>query len=218
MLSNPLAITTSSLGLHPSHALPEKIQAAASGSFSAIEIVYQDLEDYALSQEPPLNLLDAARAIYNLCLSVNLTVLSLNPFKNYEGHNSPLEERLDRARNWIDIAVCLKAQYLQVPSQFDTQNSSGDWTRMVTDLQALSDLAALYSVDIAYEAVAWGTYIDTWEDSLRMVQDVNRENFGLCLDSFHIAARMWGDNTVEGGMREDADLALGKSLDRFVET
>ncbi|KAJ5728755.1 4-hydroxyphenylpyruvate dioxygenase [Penicillium malachiteum] len=209
MFSNPLAITTSSLGLHPSHTLPEKIQAAASASFYAIEIAYQELEDYALSQTPPRE---------RLCSSANITVLSLNPFKNFEGHNSPLEERLDRARTWLNIAANLKTKYIQVPSQFDKEQSSGDWTRMVTDLQTLSALAASYSVDIAYEAVAWGTYIDTWEDSLRMVQDVNRENFGLCLDAFHIAARVWGDPTVESGMREDADLALAKSLDRFVET
>ncbi|RAK91112.1 putative 4-hydroxyphenylpyruvate dioxygenase [Aspergillus costaricaensis CBS 115574] len=218
MFYNPLAITTSSLGLHPSHSLTEKIRAAASASFFAIEIVYQELEDYALSQTPPVSIHDAARTISRLCLSANLSVLSLSPFKNFEGHNSPLEERLDRARNWLEIAACLKAKYLQVPSQFDTGNSSGDWTRMVEDLQALSDLAASYSVGIAYEAVAWGTYIDTWEESLRMAQDVNRENFGLCLDSFHVAARVWGDNMVESGIREDADLALRQSLDRFVET
>ncbi|KAJ5618236.1 4-hydroxyphenylpyruvate dioxygenase [Penicillium herquei] len=217
MFSNPLAITTSSLGLHPSHTLPEKIQAASS-SFCAIEIVYQELEDYALSQTPPVSMYDAAREVSQLCSSANLTVLSLNPFKNFEGHNSSLEERLDRARTWLSIAANLKAKYIQVPSQFDKEQSSGDWTRMVTDLQVLSDLAASYSVGIAYEAVAWGTYIDTWEDSLRMVQDVNRENFGLCLDSFHIAARVWGDNTAESGIREDADLALAKSLDLFVDT
>lgn len=50
MFENPLATTTSSLGLHPSHTLPEKIQAAASAQFSAIEVIYQELEDYALSQ------------------------------------------------------------------------------------------------------------------------------------------------------------------------
>ncbi|KAJ5731836.1 4-hydroxyphenylpyruvate dioxygenase [Penicillium malachiteum] len=217
MFSNPLAITTSSLGLHPSHTLAEKIQ-AASTSFSAIEIAYQELEDYALSQNPPISVYDAAQDISQLCSSANLTVLSLNPFKNFEGHNSSLEERLDRARTWLSIAANLKAKYIQVPSQFDKEQSSGDWSRMVTDLQVLSNLAASYSVGIAYEAVAWGIYIDTWEDSLRMVQDVNRENFGLCLDSFHIAARVWGDNTVESGMREDADLALAQSLDRFVDT
>ncbi|RAH56378.1 hypothetical protein BO85DRAFT_497095 [Aspergillus piperis CBS 112811] len=89
---------------------------------------------------------------------------------------------------------------------------------MVEDFQALSDLAASYSVGVAYEAVAWGTYIDTWEDSPRTVQDVTRENFGLCLEPFHVAARVWGDNTVEIGVREDADLALRQSLHRLVET
>lgn len=218
MFSNPLAISTTCLGLHPSHSLPEKIQAAAANSFSAIEIVYQELEDYALSQTPPISVLDAAEAISGLCLAANVCVLSLNPFKNFEGHASPLEERLERARSWLEIAKCLKAKYLQVPSQFDTEDRSGDWARMVLDLQALSELAASFSVDIAYEAVAWGADIDTWEGSLQMVQDVNRENLGLCLDSFHIAARVWGDNTVESGMKEDADLSLRKSLDRFVET
>lgn len=218
MLNNPLAITTSSLGLHTSHTLPEKIHAAASASFSAIEISYKELEDYALSQEPAVSISDAAQVIAKLCSSENLAVLSLNPFKNFEGHNSPLEDRLESARNWLEIAACLGAKYLQVPSQFDTANSSGDWSRMVADLRELSTLAASYPVSIAYEAVAWGTYIDTWEGSLRMVQDVNRDNFGLCLDSFHVAARVWGDITVESGMREDADSALQKSLDRLVET
>lgn len=45
---NSLAITTSSLSLHPSHTLPEKIQGAASASFFAIEMVYQEIEDCVL--------------------------------------------------------------------------------------------------------------------------------------------------------------------------
>ena len=218
MLGNALAITTSSLGLHPSHSLPEKIHAAASANFSAIEIVYQELEDYALSQTPILSIRDAAHVIEEICASANVAVLALNPFKNFEGHDSPLEDRLHSARKWLDIAACLGAKYLQVPSQFDTSNSSGDWPRMVAELRQLADIAASYSIGIVYEAVAWGSYVNTWEDSLRMVQDVDRKNFGLCLDSFHIAARLWGDNTVASGVREDAGTNLQISLDRFVET
>ncbi|KAJ5104919.1 hypothetical protein NUU61_002266 [Penicillium alfredii] len=218
MSQTSLAITTSSLGLHPSHSLPEKIKAAASNGFSLIEIVYQEIDDYGSSQNPPLNIHTAALAIAQLCSSVNLAVLALNPFKNFEGHNSPLPDRLESARHWIEIAACLGAKYLQVPSQFDTANSTGDWSLMVTELRQLSDLASSQSISIAYEAVAWGSYIDTWEDSLQMVQDVNSPNFGLCLDSFHVAARVWGDNTVESGVRVDTDVALQASLDRFVES
>lgn len=53
MFYNPLAITASSLDLHPSHSLPERIRAAASASSLAIETVYQELEEYALSHTPP---------------------------------------------------------------------------------------------------------------------------------------------------------------------
>lgn len=218
MFKNHLAITTSSLGLHPSHTLPEKIQAAASNGFFSIEIIYQEIVLYGASQAPPLTTIEAARSIGELCLSAKLEVLALNPFKNFEGHHSPLTDRLDSARHWIEIAACLGAKYLQVPSQFDTANSSEDWNQMVKEMCQLSELAASHSISIAYEAVAWGSYIDTWNESLRMVEDVDLPNFGLCLDSFHIAARVWGDCTTKRGVREDGDGALQASLDRFVET
>jgi sugar phosphate isomerase/epimerase len=217
MFKNHLAITTPSLGLHPSHALPEKIQAAASNGFSSIEIVYQEILDYGVSQTPSSTIHEAARSIGKLRSSAKLEVLALNPFKNFEGHHAPLTERLESARHWFEIAACLGAKYLQVPSQFDTANSSIDWNRMIQELRQLSELAASYSISIAYEAVAWGSYINTWEGSLRMVEDVDRSNFGLCLDSFHIAARLWGDCTTERGVREGGDSALQASLDRFVE-
>lgn len=165
-----------------------------------------------------LDVYNAARSIGQLCQSLDVSVLALNPFKNFEGHHSPLSMRLDSARHWIEVAVLLGAEHLQVPSQFDTANSTGDWQQMVRDLQRLSDLAASRSLRIAYEAVAWGSYINTWEESLRMVQDVDRGNFGLCLDSFHVAARLWGDNTVISGMQDDAWPALKASLARFTDS
>jgi sugar phosphate isomerase/epimerase len=217
MFKNLLAITTPSLGLHPSHTLPEKIKAAASSGFSFIEILYQELVDHGLSQAPPLSTHEAARSIGELCSSANLKVLALNPFKNFEGHNSPISERLDSARHWIELASCLGAKYLQVPSQFDTANSSPDWDLMVQELRQLSELAASHSISIAYEAVAWGSYVDTWEGSLRMVEDVDRSNFGVCLDSFHIAARVWGDCSTVSGICRDGESDLNASLDLFVE-
>ncbi|KAJ5677479.1 uncharacterized protein N7477_003112 [Penicillium maclennaniae] len=214
MFTNQLAITTPSLGLHPSHTLPEKIQAAASNGFALIEILYQDIVDFGSSQFPPLNAHEAARLIGEKCSSAQLGVLALNPFKNFEGHISPITERLDSARHYIETASCLGAKYLQVPSQFDTANSSPNWDLMVQELRQLCELAASHSVMIAYEAVAWGSYIDTWEGSLRMVENVNRSNFGVCLDSFHIAARVWADCTTESGIRENGESELKASLNR----
>jgi sugar phosphate isomerase/epimerase len=221
-MENPLAIATVSLGQHPVHTLPSKIAAASHNGFSALEIVYNDLETYATSKSPQITIQAAAEEIAALCASHNIAILSLNPFKNFEGHSSPLSERLHSARHWIEIARILKAQYLQVPSQFDTQNSSGDENVVIPELQQLADITAEIAPDlkIAYEAVAWGSYVDTWQDSVRIVELVDRDNFGVCLDSFHIVARLWGDITTESGKRkltgQNVDDVLRRSLDEFV--
>ena len=103
-MDNPIAIATVSLGQHPSHTLPSKIAAASHNGFSGLEIVYNDLANYAASKQPKITIQSAAEEIAALCTSHKLTVLSLNPFKNFEGHSSPLSERLDSARQWIEIA------------------------------------------------------------------------------------------------------------------
>lgn len=222
-MQNPLAIASVSLGQHPSHTLPSKIAAAAHNGFCALEIVYNDLANYAGSKKPKVTLQAAAEEIAALCASHNIAVLSLNPFKNFEGHSSPLSERLESARHWIEVASLLKAQYLQVPSQFDTENSTGDENVAVSELRQLADMTAQIApgLKIAYEAVAWGSYVDTWQDSLRIVELVGRDNFGICLDSFHVLARLWGDITTESGKQEtdqNVDDVLRQSLDDFVAT
>ena len=51
-----------------------------------------------------------------------------------------------------------------------------------------------------------------------MVQRVNRSNFGMCLDTFNIAARIYADPTVPGGVAgPDAADAVRQSLERLLE-
>ncbi|KAJ6120212.1 4-hydroxyphenylpyruvate dioxygenase [Penicillium sp. IBT 18751x] len=216
MFTNQLAITTPSLGLHPCRIERLRFDRDSLSRHSGLWILSSPA--FGSSQFPPLNAHKAARLIGEKCSSAQLGVLALNPFKNFEGHISPITERLNSARHYIETASCLGAKYLQVPSQFDTDNSAPNWDLMVQELRQLCELAASHSIMIAYEAVTWGSYIDTWEGSLRMVENVNRSNFGVCLDSFHIAARVWADCTTESGIREDGESELKDSLDRFVET
>jgi sugar phosphate isomerase/epimerase len=214
-LTNKLAIASVSLGQHPSHTLDRKIAAAAQHGFSGIEIVWSDLEAYCKVMS--LSLKDGASSIKDLCMSNDICILSLNPFKNFEGHTSPLSARLGTAAQWLDIARILGAQYLQVPSQFDEGNSTSDMKTIVSDLKALADLAAEgdVKVDIAYEAVAWGSYVSTWQQSRDIVQLVNKGNFGLCVDAFHVISRLWGDNTVSGGKAEGGMDRLKSSLEEL---
>jgi Xylose isomerase-like TIM barrel len=212
---NKLAIASVSLGMHASHTLPEKILAAAHNHFSGIEIVYCDLEAWCTSQSQPL--LSGAQAIKNICKTHNLVILSLAPFKNFEAHTSPLSTRLSTARHWLELAQALGATYLQVPSQFDTENTIDDEDLSISELQALADLASEFGVKIAYEAVAWGTYVNTWQDSLRIVKRVDRVNFGMCWDAFHVLAKIWGSCTSPDGKLDAGDETLKKSLGELVE-
>ncbi|KAJ5756271.1 AP endonuclease family 2 [Penicillium manginii] len=217
MLPHKLAISTISLGQHPSHALDRKIKAAALAGYSGIELVFSDLEAY--SRTNGLSIFDAAYKIKQLCESLKIEIISLAPFENYEGDRSPLGQRLQTATLWIGIARIIEASYLQVPSQFKP-DAIGDESVIVSDLQQLADLGTAESpiVSIAYEALSWGTYFSTWESTVTLAEKVNRSNFGLCLDTFHIVTKLWADPFVSSGKFPEAEKALQDTLDRFVKS
>lgn len=50
-----------------------------------------------------------------------------------------------------------------------------------------------------------------------MVSEVGRENFGLCLDTFNIAGREWGDPASPTGVAEGADVVFKESLESMVK-
>ncbi|CAI7665104.1 unnamed protein product [Penicillium manginii] len=199
MLPHKLAISTISLGQHPSHALDRKIKAAALAGYSGIELVFSDLEAY--SRTNGLSIFDAAYKIKQLCESLKIEIISLAPFENYEGDRSPLGQRLQTATLWIGIARIIEAPYLQVPSQFKP-DAIGDESVIVSDLQQLADLGTAESpiVSIAYEALSWGTYFSTWESTVTL------------------AEKLWADPFVSSGKFPEAEKALQDTLDRFVKS
>lgn len=215
MLTNKLAISTISLGQHPSHSLDHKIKAAAQAGYAGIEVVFSDLE--AFSQPRGLSIAEGAQRIKALCDECHLEILALAPFENYEGDNSSLAGRLQKASHWMEIARILQAPYLQVPSQFKT-DAIGDEDIIASELRQLADLGSSKQplVSIAYEPMSWATYYPTWESSLRLVEAVNRPNFGLCLDTFHIVTKLWADPFAVSGKYPDAEAQLRQTLDRLI--
>ncbi|KAH1291403.1 hypothetical protein KXV92_009717 [Aspergillus fumigatus] len=217
MLSNKLAIASLSLGQHPSHHLDHKIQAAAEAGYKGIEIVYFELE--AFSQAQHISILEGAEKIRLICQKLNLDILSLAPFENYEGDRSPLSDRLQNARHWISVARVLNASYLQVPSNYKL-DAIGDKDVVISELKQLADIGSAEQpvVSIAYEYLSWGTHCSTWEVALQYVNGVDRPNFGLCLDTFHEATKLWADPFASSGRFPDSDRSLRESLNRFVST
>lgn len=216
MIENPVAIASVSLGQHASHTLPDKIKAAAKSEFSGLEITYPDLESYAANLSVPI--LDAARHVRDICDQHDITIIALVSFQNFEGHFSPLHERLKKADSWLTIARTLGAEYLQVPSTYE-RTINNDPEIIVSELRQLSDLASASEpvIKIAYENLAWSSHCTMWQDALRIVQRVDRDNFGLCLDSFHLSVALWADPFVVSGRQPDGDERLGESLRAFVE-
>lgn len=212
---NKWAVASVSLGKHSSHSLERKLQAAKDNHFSGIELVYNDLLVHAKGHDQAL--IESVRQIRNLCRTLSLEILTLNPFKNFEGNlDLPLRDRLATAEKWFEVAVAVGTDIVQMPSQF-LDHSTGDEAVLVPELRALADAAAAHGLRIAYEAVAFARHNALWQDSVRIVEAVDRPNFGLCLDSFHIHARIWGDACSFEGILPNAAKDLDKSMKDFLQ-
>ena len=56
-------------------------------------------------------------------------------------------------------------------------------------LRRLGEAAAEHGVRIAFEALAWGRYVDDYRRAWRIVELADHDAVGVCLDSFHILSR-----------------------------
>ena len=95
---------------------------------------------------------------------------------------------------------------------------------LASDLRELADLLAEHDYRLAYENWCWSTHAPDWKDVWALVQEVDRPNVGLCLDTFQTAGGEWADPTTESGLIEDVESkeALEKrfhdSLDNLSKT
>lgn len=221
-----LAVPTSSLGKpEGGHTIEAILRAAAQHAIKGIEVCYEGILSHALSRSggsnPPSHkeMVDAAKDIKEQCRKLGLTVFVLQPFASYEGLLDREAHRVavQRWAHWLDLAQALGCDIIQMPSNFEISGTTGDMDRIVADMVEIADMALAVSppVHIAYEAVAWGTHLDLWEQSWEVAKKVNRANFGLCLDTYHIAARVWADPERADGKLPNGDQELEESLRRL---
>lgn len=222
----PLSLASCSIGL-PRHTLHQKLEAISRSGFRGIELSFPDLLSYArelkslgqlqssasgegdgdIAEDDYPTLCQAAAHIRDLCRSHDLTILVLQPFANYEGWTSPAarEAALARARGWAQIMRAAGTDMLQVGST-DTPAGkiTADRHRLAADLAQLADL--LRSVDpslrLAYENWCWATHAPGWRDVWNIVRLADRDNIGLCLDTFQSAGGEWADPTTASGLVE----------------
>lgn len=217
------AISSHSLGRAWVHSIKPKLDQAAKYGFD-IEMFYEDLYYVAKSLPGganPQNHLEAARLIHSMCRERDINVICIQPFMHYEGLRDRQRhlQRIEEMKLWIQMANILQTKIISIPSTCLSKDEvSGDMELIVQDMQEVADLAASSGVQIAYEALAWGTYVDTWDKAWEVVERVDRPNFKICLDTFNIAARVYADPTAASRKNPNADEDMRRSLDRLVQT
>ena len=162
-----------------SGSLTEKLTACAAAGFDGIEIFEPDLVASPLSPE------QIAERARDLGLSIEL----YQPLREFEAvDEEEFARNLRRARRKFEVMRRLEVDLLLVCSNVSPRAAHDD-ALAAAQLGLLADAAAEHGIRIAYEALAWGTAVNTYEHSWRIVQAADRPNLGLCLDSFHILAR-----------------------------
>lgn len=217
------AISSMSLGRAWVHGLPNKLDQAKRFGYKGIEMFYEDIEYIAKEMEGGVtsaNLLKASRTVRDLCDARGLTIIALQPFMHYEGLRDREEHarRIEQMKLWLQLARILGTDLIEIPSTFISEDEcTGDFNTIVQDLREIAELGLQEypPTRFAYEAIAWGTWTSTWEQAYAIVCAVDRPNFGLVMDTFNMAARIYADPASPSGKTIDADAAVAASIQRI---
>jgi 4-hydroxyphenylpyruvate dioxygenase len=229
-----LAITSMSLGrCYAGHSFTTKLDAAHKHGYKGIELFFEDLDDVAEtmfgignsqsgSTSPLLAThIAAAHHIRRLCEARDIEIICLQPFSFYDGLRNRREhdERLEQLKTWFTLARALRTDIIQIPANFlPAAQVTEDLNVIISDLREVADMGLRLDPPIrfAYESLCWSTRVDTWERCWEVVQRVDRPNFGMCLDTFNIAGRIYADPAAASGTTNDAEKAVQESIARLV--
>ncbi|BCT78187.1 4-hydroxyphenylpyruvate dioxygenase [Sinomonas cyclohexanicum] len=160
--------------------LEEKMRAAAKAGFGGVEIFEADLVTSSLSPE----------AVRRLAADLGLGLDLYQPFRDLDSVPDELyRANLRRAEAKFRLMGRLGIDTILVCSNVGTASIDDDALR-AEQLHGLAELAARHGVRVAYEALAWGTYVNDYEHAWKIVADADHPNLGTCLDTFHILSRL----------------------------
>ena len=170
-----LAIATASL----SGTLQDKLSAANAARFQGVEILDHDLIASVWSPD----------RVRQECDRRGLSVDAYQPFRDFEAVPPDVfAANLRRAERTFDVMERLGARTLLVSSSV-SRDAVDDDDLAAEQLFELAVRAERRGLRIAYEALAWGRFVDTYSRAWRIVRHAGHPELGLCLDSFHVLAR-----------------------------
>lgn len=158
--------------------LEEKLTAAASAGFDGVEIMDADVTSSHLSP----------RAIGARVRSLGMTVDLFQPIRDVEGVGpESFRRNARRVAAKLDVAAELGAPGVLLCSNVASAVVDDD-DLVAGQLHELGELAAARGLTIAYEALAWGRFVSTYDHAWRLAVAADHPAVGTCLDSFHIFA------------------------------
>ena len=159
--------------------LVEKLHASAEAGFDGVEIFEPDLVGEPASPEE----------IAALARRLELRLDLYQPFRDAEGvTEQEFAHVVRRARAKFQLMQRLGMDTMLVCSNVGTATVDDDEVS-ADQLRRLGDEAAAYGVRLAYEALAWGRFVDDYRRAWRIVELADHPAVGTCLDSFHILSR-----------------------------
>ena len=159
--------------------LDDKLAAIAAAGFDGVEILEADL---VVSPWSPTQIRDR-------CAELGLSIDLYQPFRDFEAvPPDVLAANLRRAEHKFDVMEQLGTDTMLVCSSV-SPDAVDDDDLAAEQLHALASHAANRGLRIAYEALAWGRYVNTFDHSWRIVRRADHPALGLCLDSFHVLSR-----------------------------
>ena len=159
--------------------LEDKLAAAAGAGFTGIEVFEPDL---IASPWSPGEL--AAR-----CADLGLSIDLYQPFRDLDSTDpARFARNLRRAERKFDVMEQLGTTTVLVCSSVSA-DAVADPDLLAEQLAVTAGRAGERGLRIAYEALAWGTHVSTWEASWDAVRRAGSPALGLCLDSFHVLSR-----------------------------
>ena len=170
-----------------SGSLDEKLRAASSAGFDAVEIFENDL----------LSFNGSPRDVGQLCRDLGLTICAFQPFRDFEGMGEPQRARnFARAERKFDLMGELGTDLLLICSNVSPA-SQGGIDRAAADFRALGERATTRDLRVGFEALAWGRHVNDYRDAWEIVRRADHPSIGIILDSFHALAPSFPVTPIE---------------------
>jgi sugar phosphate isomerase/epimerase len=158
--------------------LEAKLAAVKRAGFTQIMLMARDIAGHPQGEAAAVAAVKAS----------GLRVTGFQVLRDFEGLSGNLHDyKVDIARSMLEMCRALGSDLLLVCSS-TSAHATDDRETLVADLRKLATLAVPMKVRIAYEALSWGRYINEYMQSWDLVAAVDRANFGLALDAYHILA------------------------------